>query len=288
MAGGPVFRRRRGRPAVERGGWRHLPAFLVSVLFVLPLVFMATGSLRKAGLPPPQTPEFLPSPLAFENYDRAFELVDIPRYALNSLFVAAVAVPLSIVCASWAGFAMARLPRRLAGALVALSLVALMVPTTALLVPRFAIFRSLGLIDTYWPLIAPALLGMSPFYVLLFYWSFRALPEELFDACRLEGLSPFQTWRRVAMPLVRPVTVAVAVLAFVFTWSNFLDPLIYLVDQRNFTLPLGLKALAQLDPQNFPLLLAGAVAATAPVVLAFLYVQRFFLQEYRGAGWLGR
>jgi multiple sugar transport system permease protein len=74
----------------------------------------------------------------------------------------------------------------------------------------------------------------------------------------------------------------------VFTWSNFLDPLIYLFDEDKFTLPVGLRSLAQLDRQNFPLLLAGAVTATAPVVLAFLYVQRFFLQEYRGRGWLGR
>jgi ABC-type glycerol-3-phosphate transport system permease component len=90
------------------------------------------------------------------------------------------------------------------------------------------------------------------------------------------------------MPLVRPVTVAVAVLAFVFTWSNFLDPLIFLSDQQEFTVPLGLRALSTLDPTNFPLLLAGSVAATLPVVLAFLYVQRHFLQEFRGAGRLGR
>jgi multiple sugar transport system permease protein len=255
---------------------------------VLPLVFMVTGSLRKAGLPPPRTPELLPSPLAFENYERAFELVDLPRYTLNSLIVVAAAVPLTVLFASWAGFAMARLPRRAAGGLVALSLVALMVPVTALLIPRFAIFKTLGLTDTYWPLIAPALIGTSPFYVLLFYWSFRRLPPELFDACRLEGLSPLAVWWRVALPLVRPVTVAIAVLAFVFTWSNFLDPLIYLFDQEKFTLPLGLKSLAQLDRQNFPLLLAGAVTATAPVIAAFIYLQRYFLQEYRGTGWLGR
>ena len=129
---------------------------------------------------------------------------------------------------------------------------------------------------------------MSPFYVLIFYWAFRRVPEELFEAARLEGLSPFQTWRQVAMPLVRPVTLAIALLAFVFTWSNFLDPLIYLFEQERFTLPLGLKLLAQLDPQNFPLLLAGAVAATAPVVVAFLIAQRFFLAGYRPASWFGR
>ena len=117
---------------------------LLSLLFVGPLVFMVTGSLREAGQPPPRTPELLPSPLAFENYGRAFDLVDIPRYTLNSLIVAAFTVPLTILFASWAGFAMSRLPRRYAGAMVAVSLIVLMVPLTALLVPRFALFRALG------------------------------------------------------------------------------------------------------------------------------------------------
>ncbi len=269
----------------RRGGrWRHLPAVLMSAIFLLPLIYMVTGSLRMAGLPPPRTPEFLPSPLAFDNYQRAFELVDIPRYTFNSLFVAAVAVPLTIVFASWAGFAMSRLPRRTAGVLVAVSLVVLMIPITALLVPRFVMFRTIGLTNTYVPLILPSLMGTSPFYVLLFYWSFRRLPAELFEAARLEGLSPLSMWRRVAMPLVRPITVAVAVLAFVFTWSNFLDPFIYLFDQEKFTVPLGLKLLAQLDRQNYPLLLAGAVTATAPVIGAFLYVQRYFLADRQRGG----
>ena len=263
-------------------------ALAVSAAFLLPLVFMVSGSLREAGSPPPRTPELLPAPLAWGNYGRAFDLVDLPRYTLNSLIVCALAVPLTLVCASWAGFAMARVPPRLGRALVGVSLVALMVPATALLVPRFTLFRWLGLTDTWVPLVAPALLGTSPFYVLLFYWAFRRLPSELFDAARLEGMSPLATWRRVAMPLVTPVTAAVGVLAFVFTWSNFLDPLIYLYDERLYTLPLGLRALAELDRTNFPLLLAGSVVATAPVVLAFLSVQRFFFGAHRGAGWLGR
>ena len=200
----------------------------------------------------------------------------------------AVAVPLTVLVASWAGFAMTRVSRRAAGFLIAASLVALMVPITALLVPKFVMFKYLGMINTYWPLIAPALIGTSPFYVLLFYWGFRRLPQELFEAARLEGMSPYATWRHVAMPLVRPVTVAVAVLAFAVTWGNFLDPLIFIFDERMFTVPLGLRSLAIVDRQDFPLLLAGAVVATAPILIAFLFLQRYFLQQYHGAGWLGR
>ncbi len=159
---------------------------------------------------------------------------------------------------------------------------------TALLVPRFVLFRWLELTDTWVPLVAPALLGLSPFYVLLYYWSFRRLPPELFEAARLEGMQPFSMWRRLAMPLVRPVTVAIALLAFIATWGNFLDPLIYLFDPDLYTLPLGLRSLASLDRTNYPVLLAGAVVATAPVIVAFAIAQRYFLHEDRGAGWLGR
>jgi multiple sugar transport system permease protein len=272
-------------------GWRALraaAAAAVAAFFLLPLAFMLSGSLRKPGLPPPRTPELLPDPVVFGNYARAFELVDLGRATLNSLLVASVAAVLSVLVASWAGFALARLPRRLADALVAASLAALMVPLTALLVPRFALFRSLDLIDTYVPLVAVALLGTSPFYVLVYAWAFGRLPPELYEACRLEGMTPFAIWRRMAMPLVRPVTVGIGVLAFLVSWGNFLDPLIYIYDRDLFTLPLALKSLAQLDRTNYPLLLAGAVVATAPVIAVFLVAQRWFLHEHRGPGWLGR
>jgi multiple sugar transport system permease protein len=251
-------------------------ALLIAAVFLLPLVFMVSGSLRRAGLPPPRSLELVPDPVAFENYPRAFRMVNIPRYIANSLIVATAAVPLSVLVASLAGFAMTRLSRRMAAIVVTLSLATLMVPVTGLMVSRFAIFRLLRLTDSYLALVMPSLIGTTPFYILLFYWSFRRVPSELYEACRLEGMSPMAIWRRVAMPLTRPVTVAVAVLIFVDTWSNFLDPLIYLFDERKFTIPLGLRSLATLDRSNYPLFLAGAVTATVPVIVAMLSAQRFF------------
>lgn len=271
-----------------RNRWRYVPATVIAVVFLLPLVFMVTGSLRESGQPPPRTPELLPSPLAWGNYGEAFDLVDIPKYTLNSLFVVLFAVPLTILISSWAAYAMTRMSRRRAGTMIAVSLIALMVPLTALLVPRFVIFRHLGLIDTYVPVVLAAVMATCPFYALLYYWSFKRLPGDLFEAARLEGLGPLAVWKQVAMPLVRPVTIAVGVLAFVFTWGNFLDPLVFLFDEDKFTVPLGLRALATVDRTNFPLLLAGSVAATIPVIVAFLFVQRYFLSEFRGVSGLGR
>src|SRR5688572_13162486 len=208
------------------GFLRATGAALVTVAFALPLLFMFTGSLRELRLPPPRTPQLVPDPLGLGSYDRAFDLLDLARYALNSLLVAGLVAPLSVLVASLAGFALTGLSRRVTGVVVA----ALMIPATALIVPRFALFRALGVTDTYVPLVAPALIATSPLYVLVFAWAFRRLPADLYDACRLAGMSPLATWWRMAMPLVRPVTVGIGVLAFVVSWGNFLDPLVYLYD----------------------------------------------------------
>ena len=263
-------------------------AVALATLFVLPLWFLVAGSLREPGTVPPRTPELLPHPISTQAYTDAFEIVDLGRYLLNSIAVAVLTVPAAVLVASWAGFALLLLAGRARVVLLALSFVALMIPITALIVPRFTLYRWLGLTDTWVPLVAPALLGLSPFYVLLFYWSFRRLPAELFEAARLEDVRPFTMWRRLAMPLVRPVTVAVGMLAFIASWGNFLDPLVYIFDPDLYTLPLGLRSLSVLDRTNYPVLLAAAVVATAPVVVAFAVAQRFFLHEDRGAGWLGR
>jgi multiple sugar transport system permease protein len=260
--------------------WRSLGAVFVVLVFVPPLLLLVAGSVREPGLPPPPTPELVPGQTSTEGYERAFELGGLVRATVNSLIVCGIAVPLGVLVASLAGFALTQVPRRVAGVIVVASLVALMVPATALLVPRFAIFRTLELTNTFGPLIAPALLGISPLYPLVYFLAFRAQPRELYDACRIEDLTPMQMWWRVAMPLARPVTAALAALMLVLTWSNFLDPLIYVYDRDRFTVPLALRSLATLDPTNFPVFLAGAVVATIPALIVFGVAQRRFLQRY--------
>lgn len=269
----------------RRYGWfgGHLLPLLLAALFLLPLLWMITASLRAPGLPPPMTVEWLPASPTPANYGAVFELLPFGRYLANSLAVVALAVPLTIITASMGGFAMALLERRSRLALVVLSVALLLVPVTATWLTRFLLFNWVGLTDTLLALVVPALAGSSPLFVLLYYWTFRRTSPEVFEMAHLEGAGPFGVWWRVALPAAWPTTVAVAVLTFILYWSDFISPLLYLRDQSLYTLPMGLRQLQQLDPTGWPLLMAGAVMLTLPAVLFFLLVQHLFLGE-RGLG----
>lgn len=246
--------------------------------FLAVMVFMVVGSLRMPGLPPPDGWEWLPDPVTWGNYELVLQSSpEWPTALRNSALIVAVAVPVTVVVASGAGFVMATGSPRRRFLLVAVSVIALLVPASALWIPRFAVFRWLGLTDTLLAVMAPALIGTSPFYVLLFAFAYWRMPANLFEAARVEGASELHIWWRVAVPLGRPAVFAVAMLAFTFHWSNLIDPLLYLSSPERVTLPLALARLRAFEPSNFPLLLAGATLVTLPAAAVFLLAQRAFL-----------
>jgi multiple sugar transport system permease protein len=258
---------------------RFVVPALFAALFAAPLWFMAVGSLRPVGLPPPRTLEIFPPDPTVAAYTRLPELMPLFRYLANSALVVALAVPLTVVVASLTGFGLRLLASTARRRVTIGLLVVLLVPVTAVWATRFELFRLAGVVDTYIPLLAPALLAGSPFLVLLYAWSFGGVPDTQLEAARLEGARWLAIWRRVALPQVRPATLAVAVLAFTFHWANFIDPLLYLHSGDRYTYALGLQFLRLLNPTDWPLLMAGCVIATAPCVLVFLLAQRILLND---------
>lgn len=248
---------------------------LIMAVFLAPSVLALLGSLRPMGTSPPTTIELYPEGADLSNYGELAGRSSIRRQTLNSLLVAAISVPAGTLVASWAGFAIARLPRRAAMFLLGLTLVAATIPVTALLVGRLVLFRLSGLTDTPVPLMAPALIGVSPLLVLLFAWSYFTIPREVYDLAREAGLGPLRTWWHVAMPMRVDVAGVAAAVAFMISWGNLLDPLLYVYDERWFTLPLGLASLAELPPTDQGLMLAAAVLAIAPVLVTAFVAQRF-------------
>jgi multiple sugar transport system permease protein len=265
----------------------HAASLAAAVVFVVPLVWVVSASLRATGLPPSPTIEWIPQPIAWSNYRTIFQLLPLSGYLLNSLIVVALAVPITLVTASWAGFAMAQLQAHMQRRLMIFAVVLLMVPITALWLTRYVIFNTLGLVDTLWALVAPAFMGSNPFFVLLFYWTFRRVPQDLWSSARLDGAGVLRIWAGIAMPLARPTTIVVGVLTFMLYWSDFINPLLYLKSESNYTVAIGLQLLQQMDRTNWPLLMAASFVMIAPLVMLFLAVQRYFWPESRLAGIVG-
>ncbi len=252
----------------------------VALLFVAPLLWLLTGSLQPTGQRG-QAFLSLPNPVSIANYVRLFQVYDLGRPLLNSLCVVLVAVPITIVTASGAGFAMAQLPDRARRALLMLAVALMIVPIPALWLPRFVMFSALGLIDSLLALIIPSLMGSSSFFVLLFYWTFRRLNPNLFEAAYLDGAGPIRTWWLVALPLGRATAMVVAVLTFALYWSDYMSSLIYLRSEALYTLPLRLQQFMTQDVANQPLAMAATVLAILPVLLSFLWIQRYLWPEGR-------
>jgi multiple sugar transport system permease protein len=253
---------------------------ILGIVFGFPLVWMVSYSLRPLGMAPPNQLEFFVSPLAFENYVSALNrYAPLGRYLLNSLVVVAFAVPLTVVTASWAGFAMSQVSKRAQILLFGLCIVWLLVPAPAVWIPRFVLFTQLGWIDSFASLIAPALMGTSPFYVLLFYIAFLRVTREVYESAQLEGAGPLHVWYSIALPSALPSVITVAVLAFSFFWNDYVSPMLYMRSGLNYTLSVGLQSLQQLARSNFPILMAASVIMIAPILLIFGLTQRYFLQE---------
>lgn len=272
--------------------WRialyYLVATLVSLLFILPLVWMFSASLRQPGLPPPRTIEWIPDPLSWKNYETIFEIIPLKSYVINSFVVAGMAIPVTLVTASLAAFGMAELSQRVRGFLLTLTVGLLMVPVTALWLTRYVMFSWLGITDSHLALMAPALMGTSPLFILLFYWTFRRIPLDVFESARLDGAGAFSTWWYIALPQAKPTVMAVTILTFMYYWNDFINPLLYLKSQSLYTLAVGLQQLQQLDKTNWPILLAASAVMTLPTLLLFGVLQRFFLSDERLSGLIGR
>ncbi len=252
------------------------------------MLMLLVAPLRAPGLPPPPHLELWPQHPSLQSFRDAFSLVPLGRAVLNSTVVCLLALPVTLLTASWAGLALTLLGQTQRRLLVGLLLLLAMVPVTAIWIPRFVMFNALGLVGTYVPLLAPALMGGSPLFVLLYFVAMRRIPPELLEAARMEGAGLLAIWWRVVMPLVKPSSTAIALLSVVLFWGNFIDPLLYLRSEQQLTAPPMLHALHLLGPTSWSVFLAGALVVTLPVVLAFVLAQGFLWSHERGSGWMGR
>jgi len=261
-------------------------ATLVALVFMLPIVWTISGSLKTAGQFSAYPPVWLPDPVVWGNYLRVWQVVPFALYVLNSLLVAIPVLLGRLVVSSLVayGFSRFRFPGRDLLFLLVLSMI--MLPQAVTLVPEFLIFQKLGWTNSLLPLFIPALLGVGvggAFTIFAFRQYFMSIPMDFDEAARIDGAGPLRIYWEIIVPLSRPAFAAVAIFNFLLTWNDYLRPLVYLTAKETFIIPLGLTYfqyqgwLAPVEPM-FNLLMAAVVITSLPVILLFLAAQDHFVR----------
>jgi multiple sugar transport system permease protein len=261
---------------------RHLALVPLSLVMLLPLAWMLITSIETL----PETrhfpPHLIPSGIHWSNYPDAFNAAPFGRFFLNSTVVTLASVAGNLLFCSLAGYAFARLRFFGRDVLFVALLATLMVPFQVTMIPTFLIVHDLGLINSLGALILPNL--VTPFGIFLLRQFFRTLPIELEEAARIDGCSRLGVLFRVVLPLSMPALATLGIVTFLWTWNDFLWPLIVMSSTDQYTVQLGLASFQGAHQTNWSLLMAGNMMALAPMLVVFVVAQRWIVQSLAATG----
>lgn len=255
----------------------------IGILFLMPLLWMLSSSLKTGPEVFATNFRWIPDKVQWINYAQVWTHERVPFWRLygNSLFIAVVSTVGELIVASMAGYSLGKIEFKGRNLVFIVMLVTMMIPAQATIVPRFVIFKSMGLYNNIWALIFPAWFNVTSIFLLrTFYMS---LPGDLMEAAKIDGASYFQIWLRIMMPLTKPAMVTAAVLAFINSWNEYLSALVFLPTAENYTVSQGIQYwMSMSDDHN--LMMTAAASAILPVIVLFLFTQRYFVESIATTG----
>jgi multiple sugar transport system permease protein len=250
------------------------------VLFLFPWVWLVSTSLKSPEQLVAIPPRLIPDPVMWINYYYGVTYVNFPRYMLNTLIIAASVVLARLVSCTVVAYALSHVDWPGRRVLFALVLATMMLPAQVTIIPLFIIYSHLGWVNTFLPLIVPSLFG-DAFFVFLMRQFFVTIPRDLIDAARIDGASHFGIYLRIVMPLAGPALATLVAFSFIWTYNDFIGPLIYLKDRDLWTLSLGMQGFTQrygTGGTALGAMMAAATLYTLPMILLFLAAQKTFIR----------
>ncbi len=264
----------------RRGGsawWLYLLLIIGVILLVGPFIWMVLGSIKTTGELRQVPPTWLPKNPTLSNYTDLLDRLSFARFFLNSAIVAAAVTAGNVIFCSMLGYALAKLSFPGKRILFAIVLGTLMVPAIVTFMPLFVLVANLGLVNTHAGLILPFLVGA--FGVFLMRQFIGGIPDELLDAARVDGAGEHYIFWRIVMPLCGPAIATLTILTFLGSWNSFLWPLVVANTEDMYTLPVAIALFATGQQEtNVALLMAGSVVVILPVLIVFIFLQRYFTQ----------
>jgi len=262
--------------AMRRGGILiNLALWAIALFAVAPLAWMLSVSLMAPGEASHFPPSLLPAYPTIGNFVALFASNDMARYLLNSLALAVLATLLSLTFNVMAGYAFAKLRFRGRDRIFRLLLTALVIPAQVAMIPLFLMLKSLGLVNSFAGVLVPSIATVFGIFLVRQYA--LSIPDEMLEAARIDGASETRIFRVIVLPTLKPILATLATFSFLSSWSDFLWPLIVLNDSAKQTLPVALANLSREHVQDVELMMAGSMVTLVPVLLLFLFLQRYYL-----------
>ena len=279
VAGSRSRKTGRARSAIAGTGY-HLFSGVLAAIFLIPILWAVLNSLKPAAEANSSPPTLFPHSISFENYRKLATYGEgIGTYLWNSIGLSSMVVIGTVIITVLAGYGFARFQFRGKNLLFGTTLLILMVPYATILIPLFIVLGRLGLTNSVFGLALVLIMFQLPFGVFLMRNSFESIPRELEEAAMVDGCGPFGALRYVSLRLVMPGVVTVALFSFIASWNEFLGPLIFLNDGSQYTLPIMLVNLSigQYGAVDYGAIQAGVVITIVPVLLLYLFLQRFYV-----------
>lgn len=276
------------RRLVRVAGRVLLYAILIGMglVFTFPFLWMLSTSLKAPGHIYVNPPEWLPNPVYFANYPETWAKLPFGAFVRNTVLITLCATVGFVLSSSMAAYGFSRLRFRGRDAYFALLLATMMLPSQVTLIPQFILFKNLGWLNTFLPLIVPAFTG-SAFYIFLLRQFMMTLPLALDEAATIDGANPARVLLSVLLPLTKPALATVTVFSFMYNWNDFFGPLIYLTSQDKMTLAVGLQLFRGQYDTDYAHMMAGSVVAIVPVLVVFFLAQDLFVQSIALTGMKG-
>jgi multiple sugar transport system permease protein len=252
---------------------------------IVPFAWMISTSLKSGDYVMSMPPQFIPDEPTLDSYRRIFELYPVGKMLFNSLLVAGLTTLGQLFTCSMAAYAFARLKFRGQNAIFLLYLATLMVPFQVTITPLFIMMRIFGWINTYQGLILPGV--FSAFGTFLLRQAFLTIPKEYEDAAYIDGATPWDIFWRIVLPLSKPSLATLSVFAFMGSWNSFMWPLFIVREETLMTLPVGLATLQGRWLTEWNLVMAGSVITVLPMLILYLFAQKYLVQGYVMSGLKG-
>ncbi len=255
----------------------HVVLWVGVILMFIPLAWTLSTSLKPVSDVYLFPPKWIPNPVRWENYREAVTAIPFLTYLQNTVIITGLSIIGKVASVTLVAFAFARLQWWGRDVFFIVMLATMMLPPHVTLIPQFILFKHLGWINTFYPLIVPQFFG-GPYLTFLARQFFLTLPRDLDDAARIDGCSNWGVFSRIILPLSKPVIIMIVIMVFNGTWNEFLMPLIYLQSQDKFTLALGLRMFQGEAATSWHLLMAASLLTMLPVLVLFFAAQRYFMQ----------